>query len=1068
MNNQNPFSNQIRYIPKGRRGRFERNQVYPVEYYRVTATDIAAASSGAGGAATSGLVDPNNAPGGGGGGGVSLADLVPLIIEVEPQGDNFILLDNEPSTTAFVLTVTAGTRNANAASLTYQWQKSDSGIDGPWNDIPGETGQSYTVPTGLTIADDQDDLYRCRIDHPVCVNSPQFSSTWQINLRRVITIISNPTSTPGIDPGDVESFSVSATVTSGPISYQWQKKEFDSPDFVDIPGATSASYTTPELFAGIDNGDQYRCKLSADLADTVFSLPAEVAVSGSDIKIVPAVNGITFWNFKDNGSLVLDASNATTYTITNISTDKNKLAAIMWGQGTCAAQGGYTEGGLPTQFQDVYTVKLNAGGGSAGYSDSGRYAESGGGYAGIFDGTTVSQNNALMIAGGAGGSSLNTNTCGGSQRSVSYPVTTSYIGTCYNTQSVSGSISHWYNNDFCGDNYLNYSGFSTVFSTGCGTRAYYIFYPINYGDTNYSVSISAGSCTAARGACPGFYYSYTKYNNFLYLRFFRNDNGANSYVGWFYVSTSKTTSYACTQYTTTYYNYTGEAASAGGAGGGQLGGVGSNAVNSHISATGGQPGDQSAGGSGGTNTQGYNGSAGSALQGGSGGSNSGNKAAAGGGGGGGGFFGGGGGAGGYDYQTSGVNPNRGPSAGGGGGGGSGYYDPSVVNVTTVPFSNSNDPDRGNAGSSQQNSRVVIKPSYIEITQQPTSTAVESGETAEFSVSATLTTFFLSETITYQWQVKAVGTTTWVDISSSNNSVYSLTTSLANDGDQFRCILSNDYTETIISDAGTLSVVAPAVTTYTFETPGETSFPVPAGATAFTFKVWAAGGAGSGEGSVRRGGSGGFVKGKITIPAGNTNNIEISVGATANGGPPNPNLGYGYGAAAGGERSSLSFGSTQVIVGGGGGAGQGGHGGYGGGVNRVGGPGTGFYPGGGGSLSSGGGGGSSNDRPGGSGTTGDYGGGTGGGSGQCCGMRGGGGGSGLWGGGGGGGGYAKYDGSGGGGGSGYSTGTISDLVTSDGSVGNSSGATAPYSSDPDYVSGHGGSSQNGLVVIIFDF
>jgi len=1076
MNNQEPFSNRVKYIPKGRRGRFEKNQIYPVEHYRVTETDIAAANSGAGGAATSGLVDPNNSPGGGGGGGVSLADLVPLIIEVEPQGDNFVLTDFEPSTNAFVLTTTAGTRNADSGLLQYQWQKSDSGIDGPWNDIPGETNQSFTVPTGLIIADDQDDMYRCVVSHPVCVNSPQYSSSHTINLRRVISIISQPSASPGLDPGDVDSFSVSATITSGAIGYQWQKKEFDGTDFVDIPGATSASYTTGGLFAGLDNGDQYRCVLTNEFADTVISDPAEIAVSGSDVKIVPAVNGISFWSFKDNGSLILDPSDATTYTLTNISTDKTRLAAIMWGQGTCAAQGGYTEGGIPTQFQDTYTIKLNTGGGSAGYSDSGRYAEAGGGYAGIFNGTTVSQTNALMIAGGAGGSSLNTNTCGGSQQSVSYPVTTSYIGTCYTYTSNNGTISHWYNNDFCGDNYLNYGGFSYAYTTGCGSRQYWIFYNTSFQNTNYSISIYPGSCTAARGACPGFYYSYTKYTWGLNISFYRNDNGANSYVGYFSIYTSASYPYSCTQYTTTYYNYTGEAASAGGAGGGQLGSAGSDASNSHISATGGQPGDQSAGGAGGTNTQGYNGTAGLALQGGVGGSNSGNMAASGGGGGGGGFFGGGGGAGGYDYQTSGVNPGRGPSAGGGGGGGSGFYDPSVIDVTTVPFANSTDLDRGSAGSNQQNSRVVIKPSYIQITQQPTSAIANEGSTATFTISAILVTFFTSESINYQWQKKeSESTAIWTNIPGATSSSYTTPTlTITNDStDLYRCILSNQYVETVISDAVSLTVTNPLSLTYYFNNTGDftiSSSQIPPTATDFIFKIWAAGGSGSGEGSVRRGGSGGFATGKITIPTGNTNDVQISVGATANGGPPSPRLGYGYGAAAGGERSSVGFGSAYVIVGGGGGAGQGGHGGYGGGANRIGGPGTGFYPGGGGSLSGGGGGGGS---PGGtsavngtSGTSGDYGGGQGGGSGLCCGMRGGGGGSGYYGGGGGGGGYNSYDGAGGGGASGYATSGITDLYTLDGFVGSSSGAIVPASNDPDYIQGYGGSSQNGLGFIQF--
>ena len=200
-------------------------------------------------------------------------------------------------------------------------------------------------------------------------------------------------------------------------------------------------------------------------------------------------------------------------------------------------------------------------------------------------------------------------------------------------------------------------------------------------------------------------------------------------------------------------------------------------------------------------------------------------------------------------------------------------------------------------------------------------------------------------------------------------------------------------------------------------------------------------------------------GTILIPESNTNNINVFVGATGLGSPSGMS---GYGAGRGGQRSEMTFGSNIVYVGGGGGSAQAGNGGFGGGANRNGGAGDGtFAPGGGASTGGGGGG----NGTGSSGTTGRSGGGAGGGFPYNTGNRGGGGGSGYYGGGGGGGGNGTTGQSGGGGGgSGYKTGSsITNFVTADGSRGST---TAPYSTDPDYVSGRGSAGQHGLAVINF--
>jgi len=72
--------------------------------------------------------------------------------------------------------------------------------------------------------------------------------------------------------GGTATFTVSAIGTQ-PLAYQWQK------DSADIPGATSASYTTPP-FVLADNNSTYRCRVTNSLS-TATSNPATLSVSRS-------------------------------------------------------------------------------------------------------------------------------------------------------------------------------------------------------------------------------------------------------------------------------------------------------------------------------------------------------------------------------------------------------------------------------------------------------------------------------------------------------------------------------------------------------------------------------------------------------------------------------------------------------------------------------------------------------------------------------------------------------------------------------------------------------------------
>jgi hypothetical protein len=257
--------------------------------------------------------------------------------------------------------------------------------------------------------------------------------------------------------------------------------------------------------------------------------------------------------------------------------------------------------------------------------------------------------------------------------------------------------------------------------------------------------------------------------------------------------------------------------------------------------------------------------------------------------------------------------------------------------------------------------------------------------------------------------------------------------------------------------------------------GGVSIAVPNLATSMKFKVWGSGGDGVGEGcgGPYSGGSGGYVEGVYPVSKGQTVTVYVGATGAAGGGAL-----IGYGAGAGGEGSLILYnGSFVAVAGGGGGAGQAGNGGSGGG-NGSGGSGTSYtnssYNGQGGTQSGGGNGGSglngANAGGNGSGTSGGvYGGGSAGGTGLNQGNRGGGGGGGYYGGGGGGGGDIpdnNCQSGGGGGGSGFIEPTSTNKVSYSGNTGTNGGAAAVNTSDPYYIAGKSGASQNGLVVIIW--
>lgn len=740
----------------------------------------------------------------------------------------------------------------------------------------------------------------------------------------------------------------------------------------------SGSFTKTVASDGVvEDGEAFVIEIRQDsITGTILDTTISVYIQGSQstgvVRIQPSVSGVEFWDFAANGNLILDGGTATSYTFT--AATNLRFKAYIWGQGGSGPQsglGGYSYGTFNLSTNDSLYMRLNYGSGSAGSGSGGGsgQGQSGGGLAGIFASPTINQPNARLIAGGGGGGAgtygsssggngggpsgssgqnspdsqiSSTGGGGGSQSSGGAGGTASgsYTKTTTITISNSPTEAGVYHERSGGVNtVLNSTGQATV--THTNTFDYNWTFNTPYNNSSYSVSASNVSTytniTANGTEVPAGFYSVVdnKSSSGFRLRWYRNDDNSQVNVRYHTITCSGERTTTSTQ-------------------------------SISVSA---------------------NGSSGSALQGGAGGSAStgfGANNAVGGGGGGAGYYGGGGGAGGNDYGD-------GSRAASGGGGGSGYVHPSVINGFTGGYaSGSSHPDRGNAGDTGQNSRIVLQGIFA---------------------------------FTY------AGT--------GGNESYSVN--------------------------------------------------IPATATSMTAKVWGAGGQGVGEcpasgtgisGGNFSGGSGGYVAGTIPVTSGSTVTVWVG-GSGAGSGTPSM---AGSGAGDGGGFSGVLYNSTNLLIaGGGGGAGQASNGGYGGG-NGSGGPGSGGFgaPAAGSGGTQGGGGGAGSGSGPDSASPGRYfsssgynafyrnNGGDSGGSGTYQGKRGGGGGAGYYGGGGGSGSDGTdCSGGGGGGGSGIITGSWTSTSSQNGQTGTGGGRSATNSGDENYVPGYGGSSQNGLVVLIFE-
>ena len=187
---------------------------------------------------------------------------------------------NEGATGSFTVSTTS-----SSGTVTYQWERSDDA--GANYASVGATGQTaaFTTPT-LVFANDNADRYRV-VASLVGAAASITSTHGELTVLRVISINAQPTSTAVIE-GQTGQFSISASITSDVISYQWQISTNSGGAWSNINGANAASYTTPATTYPTSPSEQFRCVLTNTNATTLTSNAVTLTVNESEFVSGPA------------------------------------------------------------------------------------------------------------------------------------------------------------------------------------------------------------------------------------------------------------------------------------------------------------------------------------------------------------------------------------------------------------------------------------------------------------------------------------------------------------------------------------------------------------------------------------------------------------------------------------------------------------------------------------------------------------------------------------------------------------------------------------------------------------
>ncbi len=226
---------------------------------------------------------------------------------------------------------------ASGIALTYQWQSGPAAA-GPWTNVTGGTGATTASYTTAATTPAMNGTYYRVVVTSTCGGAVN-SAPALLTVNTVANIGTQPAAQSACVP-NTATFTVAATGTG--LTYQWQVAQAATPTvFVDVPGATSASYTTPATTFAM-NGNVYRVNILSTCSPTtptvsntaVLTVNNPVSVTQNPIArsgcagdnftfSVTATSGGTIsyqWQVSTNGGTTytnITGATSSTYTVTN-------------------------------------------------------------------------------------------------------------------------------------------------------------------------------------------------------------------------------------------------------------------------------------------------------------------------------------------------------------------------------------------------------------------------------------------------------------------------------------------------------------------------------------------------------------------------------------------------------------------------------------------------------------------------------------------------------------------------------------------------------------------------------
>lgn len=204
--------------------------------------------------------------------------------------------------TAIAGTDASFTTTATGTSLAYRWQRSGNGTD--WADIAGQTQPTLTL--AALALDGNGSQVRVVVSNTA---GSITSAPARLSVQAASTVpsISNQPAAASVVAPDAASFTVVASGQPAP-TYQWQRSTDGGSSYVDIAGATAASYSTGATSLA-NNGERLRVRVSnsagnvlsesqvltvtaAQIAPTISQQPLDQSVTaGQAVTLTSAADG---------------------------------------------------------------------------------------------------------------------------------------------------------------------------------------------------------------------------------------------------------------------------------------------------------------------------------------------------------------------------------------------------------------------------------------------------------------------------------------------------------------------------------------------------------------------------------------------------------------------------------------------------------------------------------------------------------------------------------------------------------------------------------------------------------